>query len=369
MEDKLITIAILPYYKAEILRSRLEAEGVECYLKNVNLVQGAVASGVKVRILEEDMKEALFVMEEMFGKEEAKAEDSAEDSDTVLIPVDFSDYSLKAGLLGIDLAKRLKAKVVLLHSFMSPFTYAIPYGDPFIYDSNFIKTLQKLEEETQEDFEKFMEQLRKAVSDDDWELTSPDYLIKGGDPEEDILTYSEKHTPRVIVMGTRGAGRKSEDLIGSVTSEIISRAKVPVLALPEESDFTSLDSIKKILYATNFDNKDVVAIDKLMRLLMPFDVKVYCMHVGHHENHFWDEARLEGMKEMLKKKYAGCNFECNLVEGDDILISVENFIRQNEIDVLCLTTHKRNMISRIVNPSIARKMVFHTDTPLLIFHA
>ena len=252
---------------------------------------------------------------------------------------------------------------------MSPFTYAIPYGDPFIYDSNFIKTLQKLEEETQEDFEKFMEQLRKAVSDDDWEITSPEYLIKGGDPEEDILTYSAKHTPRVIVMGTRGAGRKSEDLIGSVTSEIISRAKVPVLALPEESMFTSLDSIKKILYATNFDNKDVAAIDKLMRLLMPFDVKVYCVHVGHQENHFWDEARLEGMKEMLKKKYAGCNFECNLIEGDDILISVENFIRQNDIDVLCLTTHKRNMISRIVNPSIARKMVFHTDTPLLIFHA
>jgi hypothetical protein len=38
MEDKLTTIALLPYSKAEILRELMEAEGIECYLENINLI-------------------------------------------------------------------------------------------------------------------------------------------------------------------------------------------------------------------------------------------------------------------------------------------------------------------------------------------
>ncbi len=370
MEEKLITIAILPYFRAELLKNRLEEEGVECYLKSINLVQGALASGIKVRILEKDLKDAIFVMEEMFGKEALKSEKKEEDQeDIVFIPIDFSECSMKAARLGIDMAKMLNVKAVLFHSFMSPFTYAIPYGDPFIYDFNFIKTMQALEENTQEDFEKFILGLKEKVGDEDWDVVAPEYIIKGGDAEEDILSYTQKHPPKVIVMGTRGISKKKEDLLGSVTAEVISRAKVPVLAIPEDAPFKKLSCISKILYATNFDNKDFTAIEKLMGLLMPFDVKVYCAHVGHKADHFWDEAKLEGMKSMLEKKYDGCNFECAFIENDDTLEGIEAFIREEEIDVISLTTHKRSMISRLFNPGIARKMVFHTHAPVLIFHA
>jgi len=78
---------------------------------------------------------------------------------------------------------------------------------------------------------------------------------------------------------------------------------------------------------------------------------------------------LEGMKDVLMSKYSEKYFDCRLIVGDDILQSLENFIDEEDIDIISLTTHKRNMISRLFNPSIARKMVFHTKTPLLIFHA
>ena len=55
--------------------------------------------------------------------------------------------------------------------------------------------------------------------------------------------------------------------------------------------------------------------------------------------------------------------------GNDISGSLQKIIDEEKIDILSLTTHKRNMISRLFNPSIARKMVFHTNTPLLVFHA
>ncbi len=52
MEDKLVTLAILTYAKAQILKNVLENEGIETYIHNVNQIQPVVSSGVRVRIKE-----------------------------------------------------------------------------------------------------------------------------------------------------------------------------------------------------------------------------------------------------------------------------------------------------------------------------
>ena len=49
MEDKLVTLAILTYAKAQILKNVLENEGIEAYIHNVNLIQPVIS--VKGRCL------------------------------------------------------------------------------------------------------------------------------------------------------------------------------------------------------------------------------------------------------------------------------------------------------------------------------
>lgn len=44
MEDKLVTLAILTYAKAQILKNVLENEGIETYIHNVNQIQPVVSS-------------------------------------------------------------------------------------------------------------------------------------------------------------------------------------------------------------------------------------------------------------------------------------------------------------------------------------
>lgn len=43
MEDKLVTLAILTYAKAQILKNVLENEGIETYIHNVNQIQPVVS--------------------------------------------------------------------------------------------------------------------------------------------------------------------------------------------------------------------------------------------------------------------------------------------------------------------------------------
>ena len=62
MEEKLVTLAILTYSKAQILKTVLEGEGIETFIHNVNLVEPVISSGVRVRIKESDLPHALQIV-------------------------------------------------------------------------------------------------------------------------------------------------------------------------------------------------------------------------------------------------------------------------------------------------------------------
>ncbi|TNF40553.1 MAG: universal stress protein UspA, partial [Bacteroidetes bacterium] len=67
MEEKLITIVTLPYSTAYILKMQLEAENISCDLENINLIEGAASSTVRVKIMEKDIQKAVPILEEILG--------------------------------------------------------------------------------------------------------------------------------------------------------------------------------------------------------------------------------------------------------------------------------------------------------------
>lgn len=366
MEEKLITLASLPYSKAEILRSLLESESIDCILENVDFLQDGMDTGVSIRIYEKDAARAFPILERMLGKE---TRDPVKRENYVLVPVDFSAYALKAAQVGFDIAEKLGSKMVLYHSSPQPEFLTIPYSDVIVYDSALFLNYEMTEKETAEKFEAFLNRMIASIDPVRWKKAKPEYIVKVGEAEDDILSYINIHPPRLVVMGIKGGDAQSEDLIGSTTAGVIFNARVPVLAIPEMARDNWLENFKRIAYATNFDSHDFVAIDRLMKLIAPFDTKVICLHVDMDNTPKLDEAMLEGMREALCEKYPKADFECHLVRSRKFPEAVDQFIKENNIDVLALTTHRRNLITRFFNPGIARKMLVHTHTPLLIFHA
>ena len=369
MQERLITIAVLPFVKGQILKGLFEKEGIECILEDINLLEGTSSLAVRVQIMEEDLEKAFPVLEDYLGKPGEKLSKEPLTEKQILIPVDFSDYSLQAAKIAFDIAVKLEAKVVLFHVYPNPIVYSVPFSDVYAFDSGLTLHLETAEKNAQANMEQFLKKLIQHFGRESWNKLETEYIIKAGDARDDILSYAHKNRVMLIVMGTQGKAGSEFDIIGSVTAEIISSARLPVLAIPPGTPTEIAKNFKKILYATNFDEKDFAAIDKLMRIIAPYRVSISCLHVSRHEEPVWDIARLEGMKDILKNKYKSHAFDCQLINGDDILAELEKYISINQIDVLALTTHKRSMFSRIFNPSIARRMAFHTNVPLLVFHA
>lgn len=368
MEDTLVTVAIHTYEKAQILKSLLEANGIEAYIQNVNQILPVVSAGVRVRIRECDLAKALGVIEAM-DRNEAVSEALEEENrkKTILVPVDFSVYSTKAYEMAFRLAATSNSEVVLLHAYYNTSFSSMPIGDVINYDGG-PEDDQSQKDKVEQDVQKCEEEIKAKIANGTLPNVEFSFVLREGVPEEEISRYAKRHNPKLIVMGTRGKHKKDQDLIGSVTAEIIDRSQVPVFAIPEDTSMEKFSDIKRIAYATNFDQKDLVAFDKLMQLMKPFKFTIHFIHFAQKED-AWSGIKLSGIKEYFAKYYPNQEIVYDILRGEDMLTSIDSFIKKNDIDVITITTHKRNIITRLFNPSVARKMVFHSNTPMLVFHA
>jgi nucleotide-binding universal stress UspA family protein len=369
MEEKLVTLAILTYAKAQILKSVLEKEGIKSYIQNVDLIKPAVSSGVRLRIKESDLPHALKITESNLWLSEdiiGEKPQEKEAGNKVLIPVDFSDYSMRACEFGFSFAKTFNTEVVLLHVYFTPrYMPSIPYNDVFNYqgpDEESIKTIIK---KVNEDLNNLSEKIKSKISSGEFPNVKFTCILKEGVPEEEILKYAKNNSPGIIVMGTRGKNKKDADIIGSVTAEVIDRSRAIVFVVPENTPFRIFNEVKKLAFITNFDQRDLIAFDALVKKMSAFKFSVTIIHLAALKD-TWNEIKLAGIKEYFQKQYPDIQILYEIVMDDNLGQNLDSFIQKNNIDVITITSYKRNMFARLFNPSIAMKMIFHTDTPLLV---
>lgn len=372
-KDRLVTLAILPYTKAEILKSILADNGVDAIIMNVNQIVPVISSGVRVRIREEDLAKALEISEktqDIFSNED---KDSDEDKrETILIPIDFSKYSMKACEFGFKLAKDMDADVVLLHVYFTPvYAASLPNGDIFNYQKQgFNKEAGIIHKQVEEKSNVLITEIDERI--EAGTLPAINYIMKlrEGIPEEEIVRYTRRHSIDLIIMGTRGSSQKKADLIGSVTAEVIDRSETTMLVIPENNrEYKPFDTVKNIAFLTNFDPRDIIALDDLLHREIKLNRCVLSLVHITDEHNRWDEIELGGIKEYLTKKYPELTVEYDIVRSDvDFAEALSGFVESKDIELITLTSYRRNLFARLFNPSIASRMVFQTDLPMLVIN-
>jgi len=323
-----------------------------------------------VRIRESDLQSALRVIEQVdFTSKviEDLDDEVNESSNEILIPVDFSDYTLLTCEFGFKLAHDLNCNVKLMHAFFTPFyPAAIPFTDAFtipISDKDIYKDVKK---KTEKDMSELVGKIDALIANKSFPKVSYTTTLIEGLPEEEIISYSKKMKPTAIVMGTRGKNAKDLDLIGSVTAEVMDGCKTPIFAVPEDAKVRNLSEIKRIVFLTNFQEREFKAFDIMMKFLKPYPVKLFLAHIAKKED-VWNEIKLSGLQKYLSESNPRLETEYKLIDQSESLeVSLEKYLVDNNIDMISLSSSRRNLFARMFNPGIARRMLFHSDTPILV---
>lgn len=369
-KQKLVTVAIHSYEKAVILKSILESEGISAVIHGISIIQPAVPGNVRVRINECDLPKALTIIEQVDFTSSVESEEDlykVKAKNEVLIPIDFSSYTLKTCEFGFNLAFDTGCRVKLMHVFFTPYyPMSIPFGDSFAVQTSDKDLYRDIKTKVESEMNALVKNIKSKVAAKEFPDVNFSHILVEGLPEEEIISYSRKQRPKAIVMGTRGSNAKDIDLIGSVTAEVIDGCRTPIFAIPENSKDTDISQMKNILFLTNFREREFKAFDIMMSFMKPYPIKIYLVHMAKKED-VWDEIKLSGTEKYLEQQYPDLDIQYKLIDRDKRLeVVLEEFVETYKIDMIALSSSQRNLFSRIFNPGIARRMLFHSDSPLLV---
>lgn len=374
--NRLITLAIHTYDLALSLKSLLEREGIYVELNNVNLAEPTVAAGVRIRIKESDLPKALRIVEniEIFDLPSA---DTHVSWGKILVPTDFSSYSDKAARLAFILASSLGLQIEMLYSYLAPTVETAPdLTDSYDYQLANMEEMQTVGEESRKLMEKYAEKIRGWIKEGSVPAVKFSTSVKEGIPEEVILEYAREMNPQLIVMGTRGAHKKETELIGSVTAEVLDSCRTPAFTVPENIDIDSLVNLRQVAFVCNLDQQDLIAIDSLYRLFPKLPLEVMLIHIpGKREWSFRnDSVRAEkkgdtATRNLLlycRNHFPGYKFEARTIEVSHLLDDFSKIMDDTPFQLICVPNKKRTVFARLFNPSLAHKILFRADVPMMV---
>jgi nucleotide-binding universal stress UspA family protein len=366
MEVKLITLAIRTFSRAQMIKTVLEENDIETVIQSLSDENPALTIGVRVRIKETDLPRALKIVEEMEPLWEKEISIEKKAKQVILIPIDFADMVSKVFDFGFHFADILSAEIVFLNVYFSPAFTISSNNDFSTYSISDSELLRKIIDTAQTDIQNLTKQLNEKIEKGELPKIPFSFELKEGVPEDQILDYCKKSKPSLVVMGTHGK-KQSNELIGSVAAEVMEACVSPVFAVPAHFALQSSIDIHRVAFMTNFEQKDLKAIDRAISLFSSDKMELFFIHTSDKKQ-TWDEIVLAGIKSYFAEHYPKLKINYALLGANNDLSLIDNFLVDQKIDVLAFNTHRRNIFLRLFNPGLAYKLVMHSDTPLFVTH-
>ena len=151
----------------------------------------------------------------------------------ILVPIDFSDCSMKGLAYAKGLAKRLDASLVLINSVHVQ--YYVTSDEYARYDLPLL--MQEAEKASRE-------QMHDLVQKADWEGIKVEASLQIGHPGDQICVQAKNLRADLIVTSTHGTTGLKHVLLGSTAEYVVRHALIPVLVVPSH-DRPVLTSGKK----------------------------------------------------------------------------------------------------------------------------
>lgn len=140
----------------------------------------------------------------------------------VLVPIDFSDYSIQALRYAVDLVKIFGAKMVL--------TYVI---EPFVYAADFTMAQAAIPDIESDTKEHALTELNKLIDNEIGNDIETEVAIRTGKPFMEINDLASEEDIDLIIIATHGHTGVEHLLFGSTAEKVVRKAPCPVLTLRE----------------------------------------------------------------------------------------------------------------------------------------
>lgn len=261
----------------------------------------------------------------------------------ILVPTDFSPNATKALGYAVQVARRAKAEIILLHA------------------TEFDESLNEVKEAI-----KKLEIRKKSIEDTEG-ISVTTELMSGIAAEPAIRNAITDFKIDLVIMGTLGNATLKDKIFGSITAAIIGKSSVPVLAIPLLSEWDTHPDILLAINDFSIEDKTLSPVIQLATLLgSEIQAAIFTdADDDYVEDYDVHEKEIATFRDQLKAKHPDLTIHAVHLAGRRFMENLQNWIDEHKIGMVVMLTHKRNILESFFNRSMTKKMSYHTNIPLL----
>lgn len=181
-----------------------------------------------------------------------------------------------------------------------------------------------------------------------------------------ILSKIAAKSPDLLMLGMKNEHTTRGLFTGSIAKVLIEKVATPILIVPSTKQF---QKIKSLVYATDFEDADILAIKKLVKIAAPFDAIINIVHIFNKDEYVANE-KMEWFKEILfdEIKYKKITFD--IIFNDTVYDGLRAYIDTTNADMISLLERKDNgFLKKLFHKDLIKGMESNITIPMLSFNA
>lgn len=256
----------------------------------------------------------------------------------ILIATDFSDRSLHAARVGLDLARHTDSRVLLVNAYKPPTRAGI-----------FISMEFYVRKAAEEDMQEFLGRIDEAYIP-----YIDETRVHQGYPEEVIRRLDGQLPIGLVVIGTQGDSALKEIFMGRTATSLLNKLSCPMLAVPSEAEVGAPDGL---VFAWDGKPLDAAELDTLVEWAGKIRTDLHVLHIRGPVGP--DAASLESLRSR--------NIHLELVPMDgDVKSTMDVYMAGHPRSWLTMIKRKRGFFEPLFHDSMVRRQLFTTTSPILV---
>ena len=287
--------------------------------------------------------------------------------ESILCPVDFSQFSADAYEYAQSLAVHYHAKLLLQNVRYSP-RPSEGWSDAAE------EVRQKYRADVEQQLKEFARyHLRTAIE--------PECFVQDGPVTDLILSLAETRAVSLIVMGTHGLRGVDRLMVGSVTERVLRRAHCPVLAVrkPAHQVITSVHDpepvhLKKILVCSDFSDHARRASKYALSMAKEYGAELTLLHVLEDVREATDDlqkatenATKQLEQSLTQEDHEACNVKVMVRVGKPYAQIIE-FALEAQSDMVIMGVRGRGALDTALFGSTTYRVIQLGPCPVLAIH-
>ncbi len=275
----------------------------------------------------------------------------------ILIPTDFSENAWNAIAYGLELFRKERCTVYLLH--VNPLPPYSGAGTSIKGSTDMLR--ETMLQESEKNLKELLKRINETLSNDRHTfitISLYDFFV------DSIKREVQDKQIDLIIMGTKGASGLKKVSLGSNTGDVITKVKCPLLAVPEEAEYKIP---KEIAFPTDyFINYDVKVLDTLIGVVNRNEANLRVLHITKRGEELAREQIQN--KEFLHDYLRGVTHSFHTITGSRLETAVQCFVESRDIDMIAMVAKNLNFFQRILFRPAVEEISYHTEVPFLVLH-